>query len=129
MTSERDGLAKERETLQEQVADLQAHSAELEKTVADQDRQLTQAREEGSRQQTRAQTAEALSSILAQVIEIDDQIHQEYFNFLDTIDAMDQAFRYGDQAGYLAAYEQSLETAARLDGLFQQRQLLLDQLQ
>lgn len=135
LVDERDALVAERETLNATIDDLEATVAEYEKQVADlnarlgeQGRQLTQAREEASRQQTRAEEAEAFGVIMAQVVALDDEIHQEFERLFNAVADMNNAYRSGNSVGYYTAYEAALKSAARLDQLFAQRARLLAQI-
>ncbi|GBD18969.1 hypothetical protein HRbin27_01470 [bacterium HR27] len=135
MASERDGLAAERDRLLARVDELEKTNAEQEKRiqeltgqVEEQSRQLSQAREEATRQQQRAETAEEVGTILAQVVLLDDEIHDEFDNLLDAMADMQEAYRYADRIGFANAYQRGLESARRLDQLFAQRDQLLAQL-
>lgn len=142
LTKERDGLTAQVAQLNQQVGDLQKQSADLQKqltdsqakaatleqNLGDRDRQLSQAREEGSRQQTRAVSAENTGAVLAQVILIDDAIHTEYLVFLGHIDAMNKAYNNRNYIAGDAAYARATASARRLDDLFAKRKAALAQL-
>jgi predicted nucleic acid-binding Zn-ribbon protein len=132
---ERDALVAERDTLNATIEDLETTVAEYQKQVADlnarlgeQGRQLSQAREEASRQQTRAEEAEAFGLVMAQVVALDDEIHREFGNLLDALYDMERAYDWNDGPGFFSAYDRALQTAARLDQLFAERERLLAQL-
>lgn len=131
---ERDSLLAERDRLNATIEDLETTVAEYQKQVADlnarlgeQERQLSQAREEASRQQTRAEEAEAFGLVMAQVVALDDEIHREFANLLDAIGDMERAYDWNDGPGFFSAYDRALQTAARLDQLFAERERLLSQ--
>lgn len=128
LTVERDALATERDEFEAQVATLEQRVASLEGTLDERNRELGQAREETSRQQSRAQSAEAFGLVLAQVVDLDDQIHREFMLLLEDLDLMHTAYRNGSQSLYQAAHDRATNTALRLDELMRQRQWLLDQL-
>lgn len=128
LTAERDGLRKERDGLTTQVAELQKRLEEfqakvgsMEQTLAEKDRQLSQARAEGSRQQSRAQNAETMGAALRQVIQLDDEIHKEFNIFLGHIYAMYQAYARRDYLNGDRAYLRAEASAGRLDALFTRR--------
>ncbi|MCS7255768.1 MAG: hypothetical protein RMJ05_13880, partial [Thermomicrobium sp.] len=135
LASERDDLAAERDRLVARVGELETTKAEQERRIQEltaqvdeQSRQLGQARQEASRQQQRAESAEAVGATLAQIVLLDDQIHVEFGNLLDAVSDMHTAFRYGDRFGFYAAYDRGVQAAQRLDQLFAQRDQLLAQL-
>ena len=135
LATERDQLTGERDRLQARLDELVATNAAQEKRiqeltgqVEEQSRQLSQVREEATRQQQRAETAENIGSILAQVVLLDDKIHDEFENLLDAMADMQNAYRYGDRIAFANAYERGLQAARRLDQLFAQRDQLLAQL-
>ena len=135
LTKERDALVAERDALNATIDDLESTVAEYQKQVADlnarlgeQGRQLTQAREEASRQQTRAEEAEAFGVIMSQVVALDNEIHAEFERLFNAVADMNKAYRSGNSVGYFAAYEAALKSAARLDQLFAERARLLAQI-
>jgi len=131
---ERDALVVQRDALNATIEDLETTVAEYQKQTADlnarlgeQGRQLSQAREEASRQQARAEEAEAFGLVMAQVVALDDEIHREFGNLLDALYDMERAYDWNDGAGFFSAYDRALQTAARLDQLFAERERLLSQ--
>jgi len=101
-------LTTERDDARTTVADLEGDVGELE-------RQLSQARGDASREQGRANNAEAIWSILDQVIGIDEQIHQQFGALVLSVGSR-------DWGTYTA-------TVAELNRLFAQRDTLMGQLQ
>ncbi len=122
LTHDRDKLATEKDTLSGKVSD-------LEKSSAEKDKLITQIQEDRTLQSTRADTAEALGGQLAEVIQLDDQIHQRYMGFLYAVDAMNDATKSYDLVNYNSAYSLAMQTAAELDSLFQQRTAIMAELQ
>lgn len=135
LTSERDALAAERDRLVARVGELEAKNAEQEKQireltgqVQEQSRQLSQSREEASRQQQRAETAEQFSFVLAQVVAIDDEIHEEFKRLFAAVLEMQDAYYLGNRLAFERAARRADESAQKLDQLFARRAQLLDQL-
>ncbi len=135
LTSERDGLAAERDQLLSRVSELETTKAEQERRireltgqVEEQSRQLTQAREEATRQQQRADAATGASLILAQVVALDDEIHQEYRRLFTAVLEMQDAYYFGNRMAFESAARRADESARRLDQLFAERDRLLSQL-
>jgi hypothetical protein len=127
LIAQRDGLQVERDRLATQVADLEKRTKELGEVITERDRQLGQARQEGARQQHRAESAESLSALLAQVVAIDEQIQREFITFFTSYDDYNRAVQRGSYASAQQAYSRSLASADRLRGLFAQRDALLRQ--
>ncbi len=135
LRGERDALAAERDTLNATIEDLEATVAEYEKQVADlnarlgeQGRQLTQAREEASRQQTRAEEAEAFGVIMSQVVALDNEIHEEFGRFFVAVVEMQDAYYRRNSLAFENAFYRAEQSKARLDQLFAERDRLLAQL-
>lgn len=135
LTSERDALAAERDRLVARVGELEAKNAEQEKQireltgqVQEQSRQLSESRAEASRQQQRAETAEQFSFVLAQVVAIDDEIHEEFQRFYTAVLEMQDAYYLGNRLAFESAARRAEESAQKLDQLFARRAQLLDQL-
>jgi cell division protein FtsB len=126
LLGQRDGLQAERDRLAGQVADLEKRAKELGDTVAERDRQLGQARQEGSRQQTRAESAENLSGLLAQIVAVDEQIQQEFFVFFASYDDYNRAVQRGSYATAQQAYNRGMASGERLKALFSRRDTLLN---
>ncbi len=135
LSGERDALVAERDTLNATIKDLEATVAEYEKQVADlnarlgeQGRQLAQAREEASRQQTRAEEAEAFGVIMSQVVALDDEIHEEFGRFFVAVLEMQDAYYQRNSLAFENAFYRAEQSRARLDQLFAERDRLLAQL-
>ncbi|MCX7622345.1 MAG: hypothetical protein RMK01_08935 [Thermomicrobium sp.] len=135
LAGERDGLAAERDRLLARVDKLEKTKTEQEKRiqeltgqVQEQGRQLSQAREEATRQQQRAETAESVGAVLAQIVFLDDEIHEEFGKLFDAMVDMQRAYDARDYYGFDAAYQRGLAAAQRLDTLFAQRDALMAQL-
>ena len=121
LTAERDQLAAARDSFAGKVGDLEKQVAELDSALADAGRQLGQARQEGARQQNRAQSAESLSTGLAALIDLDNQIYAEYDRLLEHYTALNRSLARGDRSGAESASNQGAQTAARLKALFERR--------
>ncbi len=135
LTKERDALVAERDALNATIDDLESTVAEYQKQVADlnarlgeQGRQLTQAREEASRQQTRAEEAEAFGVIMSQVVALDEEIHEEFGRFFLAVLEMQDAYYQGNSLAFDNAFYRVEQSKARLDELFAERDRLLAQL-
>ena len=70
--------------------------AKLEKSTAEKDKVIAQVEQDRTVQSARADTAEALGGHLAEVINLDDQIHHRYMGFLYAVDAMNDATKKYD---------------------------------
>lgn len=125
---ERDELSAERDELQAQLGEVEGRAAQLEADLAEQGRQLSQAREETSRQESRAEFAEVVTVILLQVVDIDNEIHYQFSELISHFSAMHAAFERRNMTAYNAAYGRAENTIATLDRLFAQRNALLDEL-
>jgi len=135
LASERDGLTAERDRLLARAAELEKTNAEQEKRiqeltgqVEEQSRQLSQAREEATRNQQRAEAATGVSVILAQVVAIDDQIHDEFVRFFEAVVEMQDAYYQRNSLAFESAARRADQSAQRLEQLFAQRKQLLAQL-
>ncbi|MDI3339447.1 MAG: hypothetical protein QJR03_02825 [Sphaerobacter sp.] len=125
LTNQRDELTRERDSLTARVADLEGRVAELNQTLAERDRLLSQAREESSRQQSRAEAAEAVGMTLAMILDVDEQIHQTFVDLLVAVGEMEEATRYRDGLAYQRAYDRAVVLMGRIDELFAQREELI----
>lgn len=140
VTGERDGIATEledqteqAETLQSEIDGLETERAELETTltelegeIEENERQLGQSRQEATDQQTRADDAESLSVFLVEIIIIDEEIQSEYATLLEhVLDSWDYYENGMTQAGDNSML-MALDAIARLDELFEERQLMVD---
>jgi hypothetical protein len=118
-------LQGERDNLTTELSGVELRLGEVEDLLADRDRQLSELRQEGVRQIERAEDAEALSLILAEIIMLDDDIHDEFINLIDliflTYDLMDE----GDFATADVAWELTLESIDRLVELLELREEVL----
>lgn len=135
LVSERDGLAAERDRLLARVDELEKTNAEQEKRiqeltgqVEEQGRQLSQAREEATRNQQRAEAATGVSVILAQVVAIDDEIHAEFGRFFEAVIEMQDAYYQRNSLAFESAARRADQSAQRLEQLFAERDQLLAQL-
>ena len=70
--------------------------AELEKSTAEKDKVIAQVEQNRTVQSTRADTSEDFRGQLAEVINLDDQIHHRYMGFLYAVDAMNDATKKYD---------------------------------
>ena len=135
LASERDGLAAERDRLLARVDELEKTNAEQEKRIQEltgqleeQGRQLSQAREEATRNQQLAEAATGVSVILAQVVAIDDEIHAEFGRFFEAVIEMQDAYYQRNSLAFESAARRADQSAQRLEQLFAQRDQLLAQL-
>lgn len=135
LSEERDALVTQRDALEATIEDLESTVASYQKQVADlnarlgeQGRQLTQAREEASRQQTRAEEAEAFGVIMSQVVALDDEIHEEFGRFFVAVLEMQDAYYQRNSLAFENAFYRAEQSKARLDQLFAERDQLLAQL-
>jgi chromosome segregation ATPase len=130
LSQERDNLVAERDALTATVAELETTVAEYQRQVTDlnarlseQGRQLTQARQEASRQQTRAE--EAFGETMAQVVALDDEIHEEFGRLFLAVIEMQEAYYQRNVLAFESAFYRAEQSKIRLDQLFAERDRLL----
>lgn len=131
-TAERDSARSERDVAQTNAASIQQdldaakkQAADLQSALTDSKAQLDQARQDSSNQQQRANNADARSTAIAAVLQLDDQIYSDFYNFLNEVDTMEQAIRRNDFFNASAAYSRAQVVAGRLANLFDQRKAAL----
>lgn len=125
LSRERDELTRERDSLTARIADLERREAELNQDLAERDRLLRQAREESSRQQNRAEAAEAVGMTLAMILDVDEEIHQAFVDLLVTVAEMEEATRVRNSFAYQRANDRALVLMGRIDELFARREALI----
>src|SRR6266851_12889 len=127
-TSERDALQSKLGDLQKQIGELQNQTGNLQKQTADlrsqvseRDRQLNDARQAGAQQQQRAQTAETRNAALASVVQIDQQIQQEFGVLITEYDSSYNYLLHSNYYAAAAAYQRAEASAARLVDLLKRK--------
>ena len=129
LTGEKQALSGQIATLTTERDDARTTITDLEGDVGELERQLSQARGDASREQGRANTAEAVGGVLAEVIMVDDQIHQQFAILVTAVDSM-----YTNAVNrYYSAAARDMDTVSaafvELDRLFVQRDTLMGQFQ
>lgn len=127
LTAQRDQLLGQREAQTARLAELEKGLAESEASKAELERQVRQARQEGGRQQGRAETAEALGTVLGRALQLDEQIQARYLTLLQQVEFAYTVASQGNLTAARAAYARALQTAQEMDNLLRTREAILRQ--
>jgi chromosome segregation ATPase len=126
--TERDQARTDADSLRQQLATAQKRASDFEAALGGTKNQLDQARQDSSNQQQRATNADARSAAIATVLQLDDKIYSDFYNFLNEVDTMNAAIKRYDYFSAAAAYARAQVIADRLTGLFNQRQAALSKI-
>ena len=126
--AERDAARLNGDSLRQQLESTQKHASDLESSLANAQSQLTQARQDSSSQQQRANNADTRRVAVAAVLQLDDQIYSDFYNFLNEVNNMEQALKRYDYFGASTAYSRAQVVSDRLDRLFTQRKAALSKI-